>query len=208
MKHFLSFIALFFLLKSASAQFSKGDKLIGGTVQFSKISSFDIPPSSGGIISDKNSTVSFLPSFSFFTSSSLSHGVRLKGSSYFRKMTYDDGTAIRETKYTRKEIGAGYFLRKYFPVIEKMGFYGELAPQFLFMEDKQGGLSNSYYKKGYEISFPIGTGLYYLTGKKSMLSVDLTLANISRSSSDWSGVIWETKGLLSSGIGFSGYYRF
>ena len=208
MKHFLSFIALFFLLKSASAQFSKGDKLIGGTVQFSRISSFDIPPSSGGIISDKNSTISLLPSFSFFTSSSLAHGVRLKGSLYSRKTEYNDGTAIREVEFTQKHIGAGYFLRKYFPVIEKMGFYGELAPQFLFTEDKQTNFSSNYYSKGYEISLPIGTGLYYLTGKKSMVSIDLTLANISRSSSDWSGVTWETKGLLSSGIGFSGYYRF
>lgn len=206
MKHFLSFIALFFILQSASAQFSKGNKLLGGTVNFSSISSFDVPQLSSGISSAASTNISFLPSVSFFTSSSLSHGIRLKGSFYSNKTEYLEGGTTRVSRYSNNSFGAGYFLRKYMPVIETMGFYGELAPQFIYSTFKW--TASNTNNSGTEISLPIGTGLYYLAGKKCMLSVDFTLANISRSSSDWSGVTWETKGLLSSGIGFSGYYRF
>jgi len=136
MKKFILFHCVCFLLASISyAQISSGSVYFGGSIGGSSVKQESSISSTEG----KRSSINISPSVGLAVKDNLIAGINFiysndQSKSYLNWQDHKNNT-----------YGGGIFLRKYFPIIKRLYFFGE------------GGLDYTQYK--YET--PAGTGSYY-----------------------------------------------
>ena len=172
MKSLLLVSVLFILAHSVSAQFSKGDKILGGSATFSSGKSkndWPNPPFSRDP-ENKSMSVSFNPSLGFFTSASTVHGFRLNLALSESRQKSSDASQP-ETKSGAFGIGGGYFFRKYKTFAGNLGGFAELGAGYMYSKPRHSSGSVATHT----ISADAKIGLYYAINNRLLIEGALGL---------------------------------
>jgi hypothetical protein len=145
---------------SASAQFSKGDKMVGATIGSVIVNSgsSDITIAQIGSNTSRitNFNINFNPSLGWFISDQTVAGASVIINPYSNKTTYEQGgTTYQSDKNNNFSIGLGGFARHYFGGTGSLMPFGQLGVNFGINTLKTegffyGGSGNNAYKISYD----------------------------------------------------------
>ncbi|WP_332912936.1 outer membrane beta-barrel protein [Algoriphagus boritolerans] len=169
----LLFILPLLLLSFGSfAQFEKGNKLLGGTLNYSS-STFN--PGLPGQISKTNS-LNISPILGVFVSDRTLVGLVFDALSYNSENSYNG----QESSYESNRFGFGPFVRRYFPVREWVAFYGQADLGYSAGKTKQtySNSPNQNYERSLNV-FHIGTSLGLAFFPTNWMSIDLSMNPLS-----------------------------
>lgn len=180
-KRFLFILPLFLISFGSFAQLQKGNKLLGGTLNYSTntITADDTGVAGGQRSKTDSYTIS--PPVGFFVSDRTVVGLMLDINSYKNETTNLGGS---EFNYKSIGFGFGPFVRRYFPVKEWAAFYGQAGMNYRFGEIKQ-TYSNSPDQNSerstndFNLSGTLGLAFF----PTSWMSVDLSMSPLSYSHS-------------------------
>ncbi len=180
----LLFLALNICHVAYSQEFiSKGHSFIGGGIDlnFSENSS---DSGTGNETKQNNSLFSFSPYYGKFIKDKLAIGVGLFTSySNLQSEYLDNSIPTSNSKRKRTSIGASFFLRKYYPIGEKLGAF--IRPSITYRHgiidevnntiDQFGTESLFRSSEGNDNSLSLGAslGLYYFIAKRFSLEANL-----------------------------------
>lgn len=168
MKLLLLVSFVFILSQSVSAQFSKGDKILGGSASFaSGKSKNDFQSNTPPLTRDpeaKSMDVSINPSLGFFTSASTVHGFRLRFA-LSESRQKSSNAAEPEYKNGTFGIGGGYFFRKYKTFSGNLGGFGELGAGYMYNKPRYGSGTTPTHT----ISADAKLGIYYAIDKRLLI---------------------------------------
>ncbi|MDF2156672.1 hypothetical protein [Algoriphagus sp. CAU 1675] len=124
-KCFLFFLSFMLLSFGGFAQLEKGNKVIGGSINFSSQSSEASGPF-GVSYDTENRNFELSPDFGIFIIDNLVLGLTI---SYFNRNFTMDYTNYKVENLS-SGWGAGPYIRKYFPLGEQFAFFGQLGISF------------------------------------------------------------------------------
>lgn len=140
------------LALQASAQFTKGDKVLGGTISFN---TQQTPDNDQG--SKKTNTLSFSPTFGVLLNQNLEAGIQVGYSSYH----YEQSTESYSYENDSDSWSTGVYIQRYFPLSEKFIFsligdvnYGKSKDSFI-NRDNSGNVTAEDTNKGNQLSIGI-----------------------------------------------------
>jgi hypothetical protein len=180
MKKTLIFILFTLAICQVNAQLSKGNILVGGSVNFS--SSNSDSDNSSGFVSSKSSQFAFSPKAGFFVSDKSVVGITLTYDTYGYKYQYP----TYYDQYRQKGVAIGSFYRQYFPLGEHAAFFVQGLAQFSTGKrtnyNGYNDLENIQDTKG--ISFVITPGVNYFLNNKWGLEATMGSASYSMTELD------------------------
>lgn len=178
-KRLLVILPLLLLSISGFAQLQKGNKILGGTLNYttSKSTSDDIGVAAGQ--SDNSSSFVNRANLGVFVSDRTVLGMNFEISTYTSEQALLAGSAIN---YDSNQFGFGPFVRRYFPVKEWVAFYGQAGLGYNFGNVKQVYDNPNLANQGYEIdikTLSLSTGLGLAFFPTDWMSVDLAMNPLS-----------------------------
>jgi outer membrane immunogenic protein len=177
-KALLSLVFLIGIGSSASAQFTRGDKLLGGSLQISagKMRNRipDIPdPKSSSI------AITLNPSLGFFTSPTSLHGFTLISGYSHSESSNSNGDESKGRFYS---LGAGYFFRKFKTLSDKFGLFGQLRAGYIYSWDKTtnqfSGVITTIKSRYHNAYASADVGIYYQIHKKILADATFGAASL------------------------------
>ncbi len=121
-KYFLFFLSFMLLSFGGFAQLKKGNKILGGTLNYyNSMSNSDNIGTTGGT-SRKTNRFSISPTFGVFVSDRTVVGMKFD---FFSNLTEDNPLTGQTLSIENDRIGFGPYVRRYFPVKEWVAFYGQ-----------------------------------------------------------------------------------
>ena len=165
MKKFLAL--LFFALLSSQttfAQLQKGDFQLGGAINFSTWESSNSP---GDPNSFQNSSQNFSvnPNLGYFVTDKWVLGMSFRFNNGSREVRYNT-PILGNTDFKNESWGTGFFARRYFPIQEKMAFFGEFQSTVDWRTEEnsiafqQGQLTNSNSFRGFNNTLFAGLSFF------------------------------------------------
>jgi hypothetical protein len=160
---FFSFVLL--VTSSSFAQFSKGDKLLGGSINFHGNSNSLTTP---GVNYGSNGFATNLsPRFGFFYKENKMVGISLSGNYSRGKSTI---AANVEEKNTTYGAGIGLFARNYKAFSSQFGWFLDYAGGVNHFSNKsERTLTPDFKTKQLSFNFGIAPGLYYKVSPKALI---------------------------------------
>lgn len=180
-KRRLFILPLLLLSFSGVAQLQKGNKILGGTLNYSTSTNTSDNSGVAGGSTSKTNNLTVNPRLGFFVSDRTVVGLMFDINSYSNETTNLGGF---EYNYESSRFGFGPFVRRYFPVKDWVAFYGHADMNYSFGELKQ-TYSNSP-SQNYERStntFNLGAALGLAFFPTNWMSVDLSMNPLSFSHS-------------------------
>lgn len=170
---------------------SKGKSFIGGGLNL-RISDNTSDLNSGNDSKQDNSLFSFSPYYGKFVKDKLAIGIQLQTSySNFKTESLSSGVLSRNSMRKRTGIGASFYLRKYYPISEKLGAFinpslrydhGFIKEEYNSI-DSFGSETRFTSNEGNDNSLSLGAslGLYYFIANRFSLEANLGNVFISKS---------------------------
>lgn len=159
---------LFIALSSSQvlmAQIKKGSIFLGGSVSITTAKY-------NSEFSDQDrsqAAFSFSPAVGKFVKDNLVWGGELQLAGYKNKFAYNS--------YQKNFIvGAGTFIRKYFPVVDRLYIFGQANFSVGYISEKSKGTGNEYNGKGYSVGISAYPGMSFAITRK--VFVETGLANL------------------------------
>lgn len=180
-KRYLFILPLLLFSFGSFAQLQKGNKILGGTINYSTNTTTADDTGVAGGQSSKTTSYNFSPLMGLFVSDRTVVGLTLDIHSFKNETTNLGGS---EFNYKSSGFGFGPFVRRYFPVKEWVAFYGQAGMNYRFGEIKQ-TFSNSPNQNSerstndFNLSGTLGLAFF----PTSWMSVDLSMIPISYSHS-------------------------
>ena len=170
---------------SVSAQFKKDQLLLGGGMNWRYSQDDGYPDGTvTGPSKRKNNYMLFSPQIGRFLNASTVHGVKLNvgfSSEKEYRRTYNNPASLASRMNTTM-LGAGYFLKKFIPVHDRIGLYGEGIAEFLHLSEKRriepefGGSGISFQDKPFQVTLNAAAGLYFKPSSHFLLMAGTSLA--------------------------------
>ncbi|MGV3767201.1 MAG: hypothetical protein ACO1NW_13800 [Chitinophagaceae bacterium] len=192
---------------SASAQFKKGEKVLGGTVQWTH-------EKQDQAYDSKFNHFTFSPTLGVFLSPTLQHGVRLNTG--YSKRTVPDFSAIGTTGSIGEMIsknyslGGGYFMRKFKPLSNGFGLYGEAELNYTFFKTeidyKNVPTASSSDSKYWRAGAAVNGGFYYRPSAKWMFSAGTSFLSLDYTRWASYNKQWNSKFGISNGLSLSAFF--
>lgn len=170
---------------SVNAQFKKDQLLLGGGMNWRYSQDDGYPDGTvTGPSKRKTNYMLFSPHVGVFLNSTTVHGVKLNigfSSEKEYRRTYSNPATLASRMNTTM-LGAGYFLKKFIPVHDKVGLYGEGLLEFLHLSEKLriepefGGSGIGFRDKSFQVTLNAAAGLYFKTSSRFLLIAGTSLA--------------------------------
>jgi hypothetical protein len=96
-------------------------------------------------------------------------GGELQIAGYKHKFAYD-------SYQKNSTVGAGTFVRKYFPILDRLYIFGQASFGVSYISETSRGTSNGYSSKGYSVGISAYPGMSFAISKK--VYVETGLANL------------------------------
>jgi hypothetical protein len=176
-QRFLLILPLLLISFTGFAQLQKGNKILGGTLQYSTstASSGDL-----GVFGEDKKTRSFVnnPTLGFFVSDCTVVGLVFNFSSFSSEVNRLSGGI---SEYNSDQFSFGPFVRRYFPLKEWVAFYGQADLGYSLAKGKQiftqfnTELNYKYNSKAINLSTALGLAFF----PKNWMSIDLVINPLS-----------------------------
>ncbi|HEY0679970.1 MAG TPA: outer membrane beta-barrel protein [Chitinophagaceae bacterium] len=178
----LSFLSLMLYNQQAAAQISKGEKMLGGNISafFNKIE-YDNTPNK-----QRFTEISVSPQLGFGTGKNWIVGVSA-GYTYGRQKM--DGIFGNNSNNRSYVVSGGLFARKFFPIKDRFGVFGQADGLIGFGKAKYKSDSNPedvYKINNYSIS--VKPGAYYRLGRRFILETRFGNLGYTHSETDPEGI--------------------
>lgn len=180
-KRLLLFLPLFILSVSGFAQLQKGNKLLGGTINYSTSNNTPMDPIGLPGQASKTNSFTLSPIFGVFVTDRTVLGLRFNFNSLSNENVFSDGGVFN---YESNQFGFGPFVRRYFPVKEWVAFYGQADLNYASgtIEQNYSASLNQGYKQSTK-AFNLGASLGLAFFPTNWMSVDLAINPINFSHS-------------------------
>ncbi len=178
MKRFLLGLLVFqFYTFAANAQLHKGNKILGGTINYSTTTNTTDDPGVTGGQTNKTNNFNVRPSLGFFVTDRTVVGLMFDINSYSNESSGLNGVSFR---YDSNQFGFGSFVRRYFPLKEWVAFYGqaELGFRNQKIEQDYPSFPNQNYErtaKAINLSTSLGVAFF----PTNWMSLDLSINPLS-----------------------------
>lgn len=199
---------------SVNAQFKNDQLLVGGAVKWSYKQTEGYPD--GTVAGPWKRTVNnivFSPQLGLFSNATTVHGVKLNAgfSSEKEYRRIYSSPLLLSSRMNTTMIGAGYFLKKFVPIQEWVGLYGEGSAEYLYhwerlrIEPEFGG--NGYKDNAHQVNLSAAAGLYFRPSSRFLLMAGTSLVNAAYiRSKKLSTDDFDIHTGISSGLQLSAYY--
>lgn len=178
-KRFLLILPLFLLSISCFAQLQQGNKILGGTLNYSTSKSTSDDMGVGGGQSGNSSSFINNAILGVFVSDRTVLGLNFEINTYSSEQLF---LTEFPSNYESNQFGFGPFVRRYFPVKEWVAFYGQVGLGYNFGNVKQTHDNPNLSNQGYEIdtkTLSISTDLGLAFFPTDWMSVDLAMNPLS-----------------------------
>ncbi len=171
-KRLLLILPLLLLSFSGFAQLQKGNKILGGTINYSTSNTSPTDPIGLPGQTSKTNSFNIRPIFGVFVSDRTVVGLTFDISSY----SSENSNNGQEFSYKSNRFSFGPFVRRYFPVKEWVAFYGQADLNY-----SSGNIKQNYsasLNQGYELStntFNLIASLGLAFFPTNWMSVDLSM---------------------------------
>lgn len=166
-KFTLALLPLFFLSLTAWAQLEKGNKVLGGSFNYSSVT--DKSKAYGNV--ESTNVFQFNPSFGYFVKDNLVVGLGL--GFYGSKSTEDNGIVV---DYSNNSFGVGPYIQKFFPLSEKFSFFGRISTGYTKGKDETSSSSEYFTDSEFKFStLQVNSALGFTFFPKKWLGIDLSI---------------------------------
>ncbi len=121
-KFLLGFLVFQLITFAASAQLQKGNKILGGTINYSTSTTTSDNSGAAGGQTNKTNNFNVSPSLGFFVTDRTVVGLMFDINSYSNESSGLTGLSFRNNS---NQFGFGPFVRRYFSLKEWVAFYGQ-----------------------------------------------------------------------------------
>jgi hypothetical protein len=171
-KALLSFITIISFSSATIAQIPKGSTLLGGSIGF-------INTKTKTAIEQKGTNVTIAPAWPAW-GTAVKENTFVGVSLNYNFLTNKNGSANAEQKISG--YGAGFFVRKYIPLITRLYLFGDASIGFFYGTQKQNDNVSEYESKSWGIGLGLQPGVSFAATDKIHLEIALNnLAGISYS---------------------------
>lgn len=216
MKKLSLLLSLLVCCFSVNAQFKKDRLLIGTGINWRYSLDDGYPDGTvTGPSKRKTNYMLFSPQVGIFLNASTVHGVKLNigfSSEKEYRRTYSNPATLASRMNTTM-LGAGYFLKKFIPLHDRVGLYGEGLLEFLHLSEKLriepefGGSGIGFQDKPFQVTLNAAAGLYFKPSSRFLLMAGTSLAGAEyRRSKKLSTHDFDIHAGVSSGLQLSVYY--
>jgi hypothetical protein len=161
-------ITIAFFSQQAAAQLKKGEKMLGGNIGFTNL---DTEQDRNPGYKAESSNILVQPQLGFGIGGNWIIGIQA-GFAYNKQETSYPFQGTQEQK--SRTISGGVFARKFFPVGERFGIFGQGDVSYARSKDKyttQGGSNGEI--NGNSIMVAVSPGAYFRTGKRFILEAEV-----------------------------------
>lgn len=177
-KRLLFILPLMLLSFSGFSQLQKGNKILGGTINYSSsTTNFDLGAPVDGMREHSSFTIS--PIVGIFVSNRTVVGLVVDLNTYSSE-NLEQG--IWEANFDSDRFGFGPFVRRYFPVKEWVAFYGQAEMRYSTEKAKQTYGDPTFSNQNYERdikTFSVATSLGLAFFPTNWMSLDLAINPLS-----------------------------
>ena len=169
-------ITIAFLSQQASAQIKKGEKMLGGNIG---VTSTDYEQDNNAV-EGSIANISIIPQLGFGVGNNWVVGVQA-GYEYGKQKTTYGANQTQEQKFNT--FSGGVFTRKFFPIGERFGIYGQGDVTYGRTKNKyKSSTGTASESNTNRIEVAVSPGAYFRTGKRFILEAEVGSLGYSRSS--------------------------
>jgi hypothetical protein len=164
MKYSILFFSLLFSI-TVSAQFQKGNKVLGLGLSFGSNSSENF--NGNTTLTNRSSGLNISTELGFAKNQTTLNGFFLNAGVGSQKFESTQAPSTKSTSYT---AGAGYFMRKYKPLGKSFFVFGDLRGGFNYSHQNS-NQNQQFDQTGYNISASLFPGVAYQWNRKFLLEI-------------------------------------
>jgi hypothetical protein len=190
--YFIFLVSFFSIFNLYGQEFlQKGSSVLGGGIGAMRNNSSTEEPIDSLQQSGKVSSFQISPYFGRFIKDNLVLGVKLNFGTSKNESSFEDFNQTSNTEQKGRSYGAGIFLRKYFPVLEKFGVFIQPEINYNFYSSDnvryssfhQGETVREDYEDRESRSFSVNTslGLYYFISPRFSIETSLGTLGLTKS---------------------------